>query len=72
MEQHLIVYTTYLTNARKGQCLKKFIHLFQIKDGSTQSMYDDVRTLLVEIELYDDVRTLLVESCITPNSFNRI
>ena len=51
MEQHLIIYIAYLTNQGRGQCVMKFIRLFQIKDGAAQSMYDVVRTLLAEMDL---------------------
>ncbi|KAH9295072.1 hypothetical protein KI387_038660 [Taxus chinensis] len=51
MEQHLIVYITYLTNGGRGQCVTKFIRLLEIKDGTAQAMYDVVITLLTEMNL---------------------
>ena len=51
MVQHLIIYITYLTNEGRGQCDTKFIHLLQIRDGTSQSMYDAVTYLLAEMDL---------------------
>ena len=51
MVQHLIIYITYLTNEGRGQCVTKFIQLLKIRDGTSQSMYDAVTSLLVEMDL---------------------
>ena len=51
MDQHLIINITYFKNKGRGKCVIIFIHLLQIKNGTTQSMYDAVTTLLAEINL---------------------
>ena len=52
MENHFIIFITYLTNEVRVQCVTTFILLLQIKDGITQSMYDAVITLLTEMDLF--------------------
>ena len=52
MEHHLIIYIIYLTNEGRDQCVTKFICLLQIKDGIAKSMYDVLRTLLIEMDLF--------------------
>ena len=47
----MIIYITYLTNGGRGSCVTKFVCLLQIKDGTAQSMYDAVTTLLAEMNL---------------------
>jgi len=51
MVQHLIIYITYLTNEGRGPCATKFIQLLQIRDGTSQSMYDAVTSLLADMNL---------------------
>ena len=51
MAHHLIVCVTYLTNEGRGKCVAKFICLLQINDGTSQSMYDVVGSLLEEMDL---------------------
>ena len=42
MEQHLIIYITYLMDGGRGSCMTKFIRLLKIKDNTAQSMYEAV------------------------------
>lgn len=51
MVQHFTVYITYLTNEGRGPCATKFIKLLQIMDGTSQSIYDDVTSLLADMNL---------------------
>ena len=40
-----------MINEGRGQCVTKFIHLLQLKDGIAKSMYDAVRTILPWMDL---------------------
>jgi hypothetical protein len=51
MEQHLIVYITYLKDGGRGACATKFIRLLKIKDSTAQSMYESLSGLLTEMDL---------------------
>ena len=51
MEHQLIIYITYLTNEGRGTYATKFIHLLQIRDEASQSMYDVVTSLLAKMNL---------------------
>ena len=51
MEEHLMVYITYLMDGGRGSCLTKFIRLLKIKDNTAQSMYEAVSGLLSETKL---------------------
>ena len=51
MEQHLIVYITYLMDGGRGSCMTKFIQLLKIKNSTAQSMYEALSGLLSEMKL---------------------
>ena len=51
MEQHLIIYVTYLMDKGRGPCARKFIRLLKIKDSTAQSMYESISGLLSETDL---------------------
>ena len=51
MEQHLIVYITYLKDGGRGARATKFIRLLKIKDNTAQSMYESLSRLLSEMDL---------------------
>ena len=51
MEQHFIIYVTYLMDEGRGPRATKFIRLLKINDSSAQSMYESIPGLLSEMDL---------------------